>query len=519
MDKLILAIVEINPEQGIAMADIAQPSIQDVESFAKLLAGEHPAETMVAFVLLFLVACVIGWTSKMSTGWTALLALIVLLFLVGAGGYAVYQIVPGANTDTAVLFKFNLEDHNARVESRAINTYVGGNDGTATRHRMIFRAKDETGRAASIRVTRPCPPNEADGCLPAEYNLPVWLLNRAEVWHFRNDGPGARVIVEYRDSTERCTIFAGPPQATKPKNFNGPDLCPVKEPPVAAKKDQQTGALTPRGLFGISTAWAADGPTELQEIRGKLASDDAKVRADGRIDLQKAPKAADLLAALLAEPKSSSQRDRIVANALITAIYFGDDKWPTVTPQTKTMIRELLVDRNDLVSRYARSVLRRYPEEGILQQVKTAAGATQDEVARNKLVIAASDIEYNLGVVRLRDARTEKNDMEKWTAAIDAFDAGIKTGDTLGDGRREPDVAKNYFGLALTQADKWTNVKTAGTSSKQVKDAFSKFLTEIDRQQYPYTDQVAASDCVVSLREPEDAQFEQGLGKCLVFFR
>jgi hypothetical protein len=500
------------------MADVALPSMDDVRDFTGLIT-DNPGPAIAAFVLLVLVALLVGWGSKMSTVWASLLALIALVFLVGAGAFAVYRVVPQSDTDTAIVFKFGLEDHNVRVESRAINTYVGGVDGLATRHRMIFRPKDESGEVASIRVTRMCPLNEADACPPAEYDLPTWLLSRAEVRHFRNDGPGARVIVEYNGRAEKCTIFAGPRQAEKPKNYSGPDLCPLKEPQITAKKDQQQGALVPGGWRWISTAWAADGPTGLKEIRSKLASDDPKGRAEGRTDLQKASNAAELLAALVAEPRSNGQRDRIVANALIAAIYFGDEKWATVTTQTKTAIRELLIDADDLVSRYARSVLRRYPEEAILQQVKASAAAAQGK-DRDKLVIATSDIEYNLGVVRLRDARAGKADMQKWAMAINTFDAGIETGKALaGDGKQDPDIAKNYFGLALTKADKWTNVTLADASSKEVKDAFTKFLAEIDRGRYPFTDQVAAAACVANIVEAERAQFEQRLGTCLAFFR
>jgi hypothetical protein len=496
------------------MADITVPSIKDVESFTNLIAA-HQGEAIAAFALLAGVAILIGITSKLSTIWAFFVALPILLMLVGGGGYAIYRIVPDPNYDTAVVFKLELANKDFHAESRAVTTYVGGTDGDTSVRRMIFRAKDDpsdSGAWAKIRVMRTCLPNEADRCITTDYRLPVWALRAAEVKQILDDGPGTRMVLAYGDS-KLCTVFPGAVQTAKPENYPGPDVCSPTAP-VTDRADSRWGS------WWVSSAWAEEGsPAGLNEIRAKLASADPRIRGEGRTDLQKAPNATELLDRLLAEPKDNEARERIVANALITAIYFGDDKWKTVTVATKTKIMTLLVDKDELVSRYAKSVLRRYPEESILGQVKTAAAvATGND--KTKLTIAVSDIEYNLGITRLREARVSKTDMGKWKATADTFSAGLESGKVLvADGKLEPDVSKNYFGLALSTADQWSNAKTGSLAAAQVKEAFSKFLTEVDVERYPFAEQVQAAACITKIATTNDAEFEKSLGTCLKFFR
>jgi hypothetical protein len=496
------------------MADITIPSMKDVETFTNLIAA-HPGEAIAAFALLAGVAILIGITSKLSTIWAFVVALPILLLLVVGGGYAIYRIVPEPNHDTAVVFKLVLADKDFHAESRAVTTYVGGVDGDSSVRRMIFRAKDDPsdpGAWAKIRVMRTCLPNEPDRCISTDYRLPVWALRAAEVKQMLDDGPGTRMVLTYADS-KLCTVFPGAGQTAKPANYSGPDVC-ASAAPATDRADSRWGS------WWISTAWAEEGDqVKASEIRAKLASADPRIRGEGRTDLQKASNAAELLDQLLAVPKGDEVRDRVLANALIAAIYFGDDKWTTVTTATKTKIMALLVDNDELVSRYAKSVLRRYPEENILAQVKAAAAvATGDN--KTKLTIAVSDIEYNLGVTRLLAARASKTDMGKWSATADTFSAGLEFGKVLvADGKLEPDVAKNYFGLALSTADFWSNVKGGSLAAPQVKAAFSKFLAEVDAERYPFAAQVQAATCVTKIDTTDDGQFEKGLGNCLKFFR
>ena len=270
----------------------------------------------------------------------------------------------------------------------------------------------------------------------------------------------------------------------------------------------------------MATAWADERstPADLAVVRKKLASTDPKIRTEGRVELQKASNAAELLDKILAEP-AGKERDRIVANALIAAIYFGDDRWKDVTAATKARIMALLTDRDDLVSRYAKSVLRRYPEVGILADVKAAAASSTGE-EKAKLVIAASDIEYNLGVTRLQEARVDPNDAAKWQAVQDTFQQGIQSARSLpGGGKQNPDVTKNYFGLALSTADKWSTAKPATMAPPQVTAAFSEFLEVVDRSSYPFAEQIEAATCVTKIGTSAEAQYEKSLGECLKFFR
>jgi len=494
------------------MADTAVPSMKDVESFTNLIAA-HPGEAITAFVLLSVVAILIGVTSKLPTGWATMIALPLLLLLVGAGGFAIYRIVPSPNSDTAVVFKLALANKEFRAESRAVNTYVGGVDGDETVRRMIFRAKDDPadpGVWAKIRLARTCPPDEPERCVVTDYRLPVWALRSAEVQHIPDEGPGARMVLSSNSTT--CTVFPGSDQTAKPKNYAGPNLC-LANAPSLDRADNRWGS------WWISTAWAADRPENLQAVRDKLASVDPAIRGEGRVDLQKARNAAELLDLLVAEPKGDAVRDRVVANALISAIYFGDEKWKTVQAPTKTRIMALLVDQDVLVSRYAKSVLRRYPEDDVLARVKIAATtATGDD--KKKLIVAASDIEYNLGVTRLEEARADKSNKAKWKRTLDTFNAALEVGNALPDnGKQEPDVMKNYFGLALSMADEWSNIKSGKLASAEIKSAFSRFMNEIDPAQYPFTDQVKAASCVTAIGTTDDSQFEKSLGGCLKFFR
>jgi hypothetical protein len=270
----------------------------------------------------------------------------------------------------------------------------------------------------------------------------------------------------------------------------------------------------------MGTAWAKDasGPADLAAVRKKLASADSKIRAEGRVDLQKASNAVALLDRLLAEP-AGKERDRIVTNALIAAIYFGDDKWKEATAVTKATIMALLVDKDELVSRYAKSVLRRYPDVGLLAQVKAAAEqATGDD--RTKLTVAVSDIEYNLGVTRLQEARADRGDATKWQTAQETFQQGIKSGQSLpGGGKQEPDVTKNYFGLALSTADRWAAAKPGTMAPTEVTVAFAKFLDMVDKEPYPFAEQIEAASCVTKIGATAVAQYEKSLGECLKFFR
>ena len=494
------------------MADISLPSMKDVEAFTGLIT-DHPGEAIAAFVLLAGVAILIGVTSKLPTGWAFTIALPILLLLVAAGGFAIYRIMPSQELDTAVVFKFKLADETIRVESTALNTYVGAVDGTTNQRRMLFRVKDEPGKWAAIRTARICPPSEADACPQSEYTLPVWLIRSGIAQHFRDDGPGARIVVVFQaDPSRNCTIFPEPRPSAKPKNYGGPDLCKPEE--------NHAENQTRPGFWWMATAWADERstPADLVVVRKKLASIDPKIRAEGRVELQKASNAAELLDKILGEP-AGKERDRIVANALIAAIYFGDDRWKDVTAATKARIMALLTDRDDLVSRYAKSVLRRYPEVGILADVKAAAAsATGEEKA--KLVIAASDIEYNLGVTRLQEARADRNDAAKWQTVQDTFQQGIQSARSLPDGgKQDPDVTKNYFGLALSTADKWSTTRPSTMAPPQVTAAFSEFLEVVDRKSYPFAEQIEAATCVTRIGTSAEAQYEKSLGECLKFFR
>jgi hypothetical protein len=204
---------------------------------------------------------------------------------------------------------------------------------------------------------------------------------------------------------------------------------------------------------------------------------------------------------------------------LIAAIYFGEDKWKDATAATKATIMALLIDKDELVSRYAKSVLRRYPDAGLLAQVKAAAEqATGDN--RTKLTVAMSDIEYNLGVTRLQEARADRNDATKWQTAQQTFQQGIKSGQSLpGGGKQEPDVTKNYFGLALSTADKWAAAKPGTMAPTEVTVAFAKFLDVVDKEPYPFAEQIEAASCVTKIGTTAVAQYEKSLGECLKFFR
>ena len=497
------------------MADTTVPSIKDVSDFAEVIAA-HPAAGITAFILLLAAAILIGIKSTLPTVVTSIVTFVVLGFELAAGGYAIYKVFPSANVDTDIVFKLKLADETIRLESVALNTYIGGVDGEKTWRRVLFRSKDAQGDWVSIRTTRVCPPNEVDGCPAADFSLPVWLLRAGEARHFRDTGSGTGVVVFPGEPLKNCTVFPDPKPSEKPKTYGGPNLCPASPP------SQRSGSLIRPGSWWIGTAWAADPaatPSSLAAVRPKLASTDAKVREDGRLELQKASNAAALLAELIAEPAGSETRNRVVANALIAAIYFGDEKWKDVTAPTKNRIMALLTDSDDLVSRYAKSVLRRYPEDAILAQVRTAAGSATG-ADKKKLAIALSDIEYNVGVMRLQEARTGKTDAGKWQATAAAFQAGVAAGQGLpGAGKSEPDVTKNFFGLALSTADKWSNARPAGMTTAQVKDAFAHFLGAIEQESYPYSEQIEAANCVKNIAAAGDAPFDKSLGECLKFFR
>ena len=496
------------------MADISMPSMKDVAAFTDLIAN-NPGPAIAAFALLAGVALLIGVTSKLPTMTTTIVALVLLASLVTAGGFTIYRVMekPAADPDTAVVFKFKLADETIRLESTALNTYVGAVDGTSNQRRMLFRTKDEPGKWAAIRTTRVCPPSEADACPQADYTLPVWLVRSGTAQHFRDDGPGARIVVFFQEDPSRnCTIFPEPRPSAKPKNYGGPDLC---------RPEEDHADNRPRPGFGwIATAWANEPsvPADLAVVRKKLASADPKVRGEGRVELQKASNAAVLLDKILAEP-AGKERDRIITNALIAAIYFGEDKWKDVTPATKARLMTLLIDKDELVSRYAKSVLRRYPDAGMLVLVKVAAEqATGDD--KKKLTVAVSDIEYNLGVTRLQEARASRDDATKWQATQDTFQSGIKSGQSLpGGGKQEPDVTKNYFGLALSTADRWATAKPAAMAPTQVTAAFVKFLDVVDKEHYPFAEQIEAATCVTKIGTSAVEQYEKSLGECLKFFR
>src|SRR5215471_3600868 len=118
------------------MADIGPPSIKDVADFADVIAS-HPTEAVVSLVLLTAVAFVIGYTSKLPTTIMSIVVFLVLGFLLFAGTFGVYRLFGSSSDDTAVVFGFKLPDGTIRVESVALNTYVGGVDGDALRHRVL----------------------------------------------------------------------------------------------------------------------------------------------------------------------------------------------------------------------------------------------------------------------------------------------------------------------------------------------------------------------------------------------
>jgi hypothetical protein len=504
------------------MSDAAVPSGKDLADFAALVA-EHKEAAVAAFVLMAFVSILIGVTSKLPTWAAFIVAFLTLLFLGGAGGYAVYRVIPDPNMDTAVMFKLKLADDSIRIESFALNTYVGGVEGEATQRRVLYRGKDDPADWAGIRMTRICPPSEENGCPSADFKFPVWLLPASEARHFRDQGSGTGIVVSHKVAVEggvqSCTVFPDPKPNVKPKTYIGPDLCatarPPKSPPSAKRVDIQPRS----GSWWVTAAWASDTPVKLVDVRAKLASTNTRTRAEGRMELQKAANAGELLGRVLQEPAGSEERDRIVANALIAAIYFGDDKWKEVSAVTKEKIAVLLIDKDELVSRYAKSVLRRYPEESVLAKVREAVKSADGDQKR-KLMIAVSDIEYNLGVVRLQEARASKTDMNKWQTAQDTFLTGIASGKSVSEaGKQVPDVTKNYFGLALSTADKWSTTKPSTMAPPQVTAAFSEFLEVVDQKSYPFAEQIEAATCVTKIGTSAEAQYEKSLGECLKFFR
>jgi hypothetical protein len=496
------------------MADIGPPSIKDVSDFTDVIAN-HPVEAVVSLALLTAVALVIGYTSKLPTAFMSVVVFLVLGFLLVAGSFGVYRLFGSSSEDTAVVFGFKLADDTIRLESVALNTYIGGVDGDAFRRRVLFRSKDGAGDWVNVRTTRVCSSNELDGCPPAEFKLPVWLLLKAgEARHFRDGGAGTGVVVTAADDeSKNCTVFAEPKPTVKPRTYSGPDLCPTARPKLITDRSGM-------GSWLIGTAWAQSPgePQQLAAVRAKLASPDAKVRTEGRADLQKASNAAELLGAIVAEPVSGPNRDRAVANALIAGIYIGDDKWQAVSPATRTRIIELLADKDELVSRYAKSVLRRYADDDIRAKVKAAAQAASGE-QKTKLTVALADIEYNLGVVRLVEARSARTDPAKWQAALDLFKSGLAEGNALPDsGKHQPDVMKNHFGVALAVADKWSMLGPGEPVPADIKRGFEKFLASAGSD-YPYSEQVDAATCTTKIATTASAQYSKDLGACLKYFR
>jgi hypothetical protein len=493
----------------VVLADLL-PSVKDIKDFASAVAV-NPGPTVLAAILLSALSILAGLVLKVSGPVKSAIAIVLVVAVLGAGGYVLYQVVPTKETDTAFKFGLQLASQDFHAESRALNTYVGGVEGEATNHRILFRDKDSGNSVnAKLAVIGGCTDKNRDECVATAYSLPVAKVRTGASQHFVNDGPGSRIVVLQNDPSKNCTVFPDPPPSSKPKNYSGPDLCAVT----------MITSNQPRwwDVAWISTAWAQEVPPTFETVRVKLASPDVAVRAKGRADLQKAADAASLLDRLISEPPGDL-RGRIVSNALIAGIYFGDDKWPSVTANTKTKIVGLLTDGDASVARYAKSVLRRYPEEAVLKQVSDAAAAATGE-ARNQLVVAASDIQYNLGVTKLTEARADAGNQASWLATLGAFHDGIKKGSVLtGDAAKDPDITKNYFGLALSTADNWSKAKPANIDSAKVRDTFVQFQAVVDPASYPYTEQVQAAKCVTNIPAVEDKKFDAQLGECLKFFR
>ena len=144
-----------------------------------------------------------------------------------------------------------------------------------------------------------------------------------------------------------------------------------------------------------------------------------------------------------------------------------------------------------------------------------AKSASGDD--KKKLTIAAADIGYNLGVVRLKDARAQKTDAARWKAALDTFRSSAEFGQSaLGGGRSDADILKNYFGVALTTADQRLLPKARTPSPDDIKTVFALFASKIDSKTYAYREQADVADCVARLAT--GATFDSDLEQCLTFF-
>jgi hypothetical protein len=345
-----------------------------------------------------------------------------------------------------------------------------------------------------------------------EFEIPAWRVpNDIIATHFGDDGRGAYVALPSFKAYPDCYVF--PPGITE-------DTLKL----LGKTKEQVCKASKPLTVKAISliAAWAQPGQPSLEEIKRKLASSNASERAEGRVALQKSKDVASEFGQIIEElyaNHTSVENLQVLVQALIAAIYFGDDTWQSISTPTKTKLVGLLVDPNETVAHYARSVIRRYPEQSALEQIK-AAQSTANPIEQMKLLVAISDIEYNLGVRYLVTARADATDPTKWKHATDAFKRGMTAVDSVGTvpPRDRSDVQKNLFGLALTTADNWSyGNKPKEITPATIKDGFQKFLSEVDQREYSYAEQIDSARCARDISA--DDNFASNLQKCLKFFR
>jgi hypothetical protein len=499
------------------------PRIEDVDQFWRML-RDAPAAAIVALILLFAVGLLAGAYKglprllKSSIGAGSALTILILLAV------GIYKLL-FANSEIFVDFTLTPARYQpaepsqhaylAIIESESENTFIGISMGNSN-FKMLWRDKTNLAGSAEFGLKN-CPPGHALDCQVIDYSVPTLLLSSAKLKHHTNSGAGENLTLSW--AGEDCAIFPLPHPFSAPANYTG-KVCEMAKP---------RKTVTPSLSFGwwqlISQAWAQEPSGSLEAIHSKLASETAAERSQGRLELQKAPNAPELLDSLVTAPANRGLfEDRVIANALVSAIYFGDEKWKTVSKGTKEKIIALLRDKDQMVATYAKSVLRRYPEEWILDDVKTQASSATGEIKR-KLLIALSDIEYNLGVVRLREARDAKTDDAKWAKTIELFQRGAAVGaSTVGDRAmsisRFPDVQKNYFGLALATADKWTfATEFGGVEPRDITARFKEFLTAAG-DKYAYVEQTDAATCVANLNTTlPETEFKNKLAECLRFFR